>query len=75
MAQDTAQGRLFHWPSSLPIIGSAALLWVLLQDYWIEKKYASFSSPALHSLYWTLVVLAIVVFGNFKAAQFIYFQF
>lgn len=75
IGQDVLSGAIFILPNSLPIIGSIFLIWVLTEDYFREKKISWTENYWTKSVYYTAIIFAILLFGSFKAAQFIYFQF
>lgn len=72
---DFISGDIISIPSSLPVIGTFFLLWIFAEDYYTEKKVQWNTSPWTRSFYYSLVVASVLIFGVFKAAQFIYFQF
>jgi D-alanyl-lipoteichoic acid acyltransferase DltB (MBOAT superfamily) len=75
IGSDFVSGAILVLPNSMPIIGSGFLIWVLAEDYFREKKITITQNDWAKSMYFTLVALCILLFGSFKAAQFIYFQF
>jgi hypothetical protein len=73
-----ANPTLWVIPPKLPIVGIAFFIVLLVHDFVKELtigQYPVLQNMYLKNVYYIFLIYSVLLFGVFKAAQFIYFQF